>query len=85
MEKFILHCEDEPANGIHISAQGIVDQLDEAELEYLLDTADPFNYLYESGNIFDAEWNEAIRKLNTGRHQLSADDEAIVKQIADKL
>ncbi len=85
MENFILHCEEEPAERIYISAQGIVDQLDEAELEYLLDTADPFNCLYEAGNIFDAEWNEAIRKLNTGRYQLSADDEAIVKQIADKL
>jgi hypothetical protein len=37
------------------------------------------------GNLYEQEWNEAIKKLKKGRLSLSNEDTDIILQIANKL
>ena len=44
------------------------------------------NYFnHRTANIYEQEWNEAMMKLANSRHRLTAEDEKVIKKIADKL
>ena len=43
------------------------------------------SYSNRTANIYEQEWNEAMWKLASSRHRLTAEDENVIKQIADKL
>ena len=38
-----------------------------------------------TGNLYEQEWNDAIKKLKKGRLSLSNEDTDIILQIANKL
>lgn len=51
----------------------------------LFDPPTHYHYLSRTANIYEQEWNEAMWKLANSRHRLTAEDENVIKQIADKL
>ena len=86
MEHFILTSEEEPSVSIRISSQGIVDELDQHQLNSLIAELNAYGYPLEVGeNIFDDEWINTIHKLKNNRNRLSMEDEEAIKRIADKL
>lgn len=95
MAYLTIHSEENLAESIDISVDGLVEQLSYSEMGDLVDEIelkfgiyfdeDDYTKLPKPDNIYNAEWIDAIRKLSEGRYRLSVDDEMIIKQIADKL
>ena len=80
---------------IDIDIEDVLDDCSSWEIDYVINWLKRNDYIknnyvvsdneYESGNIMDIEFKTAIDKIRDKRLNISLEDEALIKQIANKL
>jgi hypothetical protein len=80
---------------IDIDIEDVLDDCSSWEIDYVINWLKRNDYIknnyvvsdneYESGNIMDIEFKTAIDKIRNKRLNISLEDEALIKQIANKL
>ena len=80
---------------IDIDIEDVLDDCSSWEIDYVINWLKRNDYIknnyvvsdneYESDNIMDIEFKTAIDKIRNKRLNISLEDEALIKQIANKL